>query len=157
MSRILPFNDLYRPVDKYVNVEFGNPRKRDCRGVGICNVELAGSLPSLNACRCKSCSSPAFLSYTPRNNKIQLHFRRKAISYQVYHQQFRNGLFRLEEDYIFAKDFVRKCGLPTDARIKRGLYPIQEKGDHLRIYFPIGTATNLPFLAITDHRFPQTV
>jgi hypothetical protein len=156
MLRVLPLNDIYRPVGKFVNVEFGNPKRRNCEGMGICNVELAGSVSSLRAHRCKACFSQAFLSYSPRKGRVQLEFRRRDISSRAYTTQFKNGLFRVEEDVAFPQELIQACGLPKDAIIKRGLYPIQEKGGRLRFVLPLGYSAKMPFLGITDHRISST-
>ncbi len=156
MLRILPLNDIYRPVGKFVNVEFGNPKRRNCEGMGICNVELAGSLRSLQSRRCKACFAQAFLSYTPNKGKVQLEFRRRDISTKAYKKQFSNGLFRIEEDVVFSQVLIQACGLPKDAVVKRGLYPIQERGGRIRFVIPLGNSARMPFLGITDHRISST-
>lgn len=152
MSRILPFNKIYQPIGKFVNVEFGNPKRRNCEGMGICNVELTGSVRSLQSDRCTACFSQAFLSYSPRNGSVQLEFRRRDISTRAYSLQFSNGLFRIEEDVVFSQELIQVCGLPKNAIVKKGLYTVQEKGGRLRFALPLGHSVRMPFLGITDHR-----
>ncbi len=139
-----------------MNIEFGNPKRRDCEGMGICNVELAGTMNTLRAHRCKACTVQAFLSYTPRNGKVQLEFRRRDIRTCTYNKQFKNGLFRIEEDVAFPEELIQACGLPAESSIKQGLYPIEEKGGRLRFMLSLGLSAKMSFSGITDSRIPTT-
>ncbi|MEM9261748.1 MAG: hypothetical protein AAGA62_19055 [Bacteroidota bacterium] len=136
MSRILPFNSAYQLVGKFVNIEFGNPKKLDCQGLGICNVEMAGISPSASSSRCSRCVTKALLYYSPIDQKVSFQLRRRDINDCAYARHFDNGRFRVEENYLFPASLTLACGLPSGATIKQGIYPYQERGGHLRIQFP---------------------
>lgn len=142
-------------MGKFVNIEFGNPKKRDCEGMGICNVELADASKSINAC-CRACFSLAFLAYSPEMEEVQLLLNRKDVSYRAYKKQFSDGLFRVETDFVFSLDLIRAFGLPEGAAVKQGAYPVQEIEGKLCLSFPIATTKELSLQIIHNRRFAAT-
>ncbi|MBC6996646.1 hypothetical protein QWY85_08975 [Neolewinella lacunae] len=140
MSRIISFTDLYLPAGKYVNVEFGNPKKKDCQGLGICNMDFSGTpVRALGACQgCRR--TGAMVYYDGRAGKVELHFRRRDICAGSYARQFKGGRFTVEEHFHFTPALAQHCGLPEGSTILRGQYAYEEKGGHLRILIPLGMA-----------------
>lgn len=156
MSRILPFNRAYELVGKFVNIEFGNPKKLNCQGLGICNVEMAGILPGAHLGCCDGCSTTALLYNSPFNQEVSLQLRRRDIHDCAYARHFSDGRFRIEEEYVLPSSVTRACGLPSGASLKRGIYPFEEKGGHIRIKFPAVVAA-IPYGTALAHQYSSAV
>ena len=146
MSRILPFLNSHRPVGKFVHVEFGNPKKRDCAGFGICNVEMTGSQRQAQRPCCEHCKAIGHLSYVRPGNRLVLQFRRTDLTNKAYARHFAAGAFLLEEDFSIAPAIAQACGLPQSAVFLRGRYPFREWGGNLQISFPN--------TSVASHAFP---
>jgi hypothetical protein len=119
-----------------VQVEFGNPKKRDCAGLGICNLEMLGhQWPARKAC-CEHRRAVGHLSYIRSGNEFVLQFRRSDLDDEAYARHFVAGAFLLEEDFSIPPAVVQACGLPRSALFPRGQYPFLEWEEQLRISFP---------------------
>lgn len=136
MFRISPSLNINRPVGKFVRVEFGNPKKLDCAGVGICNVEMGGHLqPSYLSC-CNDCKAIAHLSYSRRDNHIALQFRRADLTDKAYARHFASGVFFIMESLAVPPSIARACGLPLRAVFLQGRHEFKEQGGFLVLKIP---------------------
>jgi hypothetical protein len=144
MPRISPFLSFHRPVGKFVQVEFGNPKKRDCAGFGICNVEDASHPQLVRRACCEECKTMAHLSYIRLNKRLVLQFRHADLSSKAYARHFAGGAFLIEEDFFVPPAIVRACGLPLGAVFPRGRHFFREEGGHLKISF-----SNIPMASRT--------
>lgn len=136
MFRILPFLSTHRTVGKFVQVEFGNPKKLNCDGFGICTVEMAGHEQLAQRSCCNHCNAMAHLSYVHSGNALILQFRRRDLTDKAYARHFAGGAFLIEEEFSVPPVIARACGLPQPAVFPRGRYSFKESGGRLRIKFP---------------------
>ena len=144
MSRILPSLSYHRPVGKFVQVEFGNPKKQDCAGFGICNVEMIGHQRPVQRSCCEHCKAIGHLSYVRSENGLVLQFCRADLTDKTYARHFAAGVFLIEEDFSIPPAIARACGLPQYAVFPRGRYPFRKRGERLQISFlntPVASRT----------------
>lgn len=152
MFGISSFFNYPRRTGRLVQVEFGNPKKRDCAGLGICNVEMIGHQRLTKRPCCEHCKATAYLTYVRRDNEIVLHFRRADLTDKAFARHFKDGVFRVEEDFFLPSSVARACGLPRNAVLPRGRYHLRGSEGHLQVSFLHSPA---PSLALPMHSLPH--
>lgn len=121
------------PKTVYSQVVFGTP-SRNCSGSGICKVYTIHGAKRLNI-SCEMVSA----KLTNLGTHLKLSFSKTACSSQLIQQQFAQGNFTVEEDYVLPSWLTRKLNVPFTC-ISKGTYPVQVQGDYVGIKLPFTPA-----------------
>ena len=110
------------------DITFGTPSKK-CENFGICRIDPLGL--QKDSC-CQDCEHhrPQAIITVCNEFLIELAFLKFSVSPRDYITRFSNGIFVVEEAYIYADDHSEAY-----FHITPGEYPIAEDGSFLRILF----------------------
>ncbi len=109
-------------------VEFGNPRTKDCRNFGICRVYPMGLDHKITTCKCKF--AQAIITILD-NDKVELDFLKSTITPTTYKLFFGGNYFLIPTDFRY--DFFKDKAYSF--HIASGSYPIIENDSLIKVIF----------------------
>ena len=104
-------------------VVFGVPRL-DCRGVGICRVNLPTD-NHRNCKKCQQCKSYSATIINPGDRGLCFVFKKKALGEGVLEQFFGQGVFLVSEPFYLSHS-LRMALSTRVTKIPAGIYPVKE-------------------------------
>jgi len=126
MHRSYPFFQQYwRECQAGIPAEviLGSPKSKDCENFGICRVSLEqGQIRGF--CDNKTI---AYLRIDPPTNRLLIHFLSCSFNTDCAQRFFREGTFRIDDDYYLPQEITRaltNAETISNFRIAKGLYPM---------------------------------
>lgn len=120
-------------------VIFGSLSK-NCRGVGICKVDVHGeTLSNCKKCPCRASASIEVLS----DDSVRFTFRTESLNTFLYNRYFKHDEFPVPEGFVFQPDLLNALSLDTFV-VKPGIYPVTLKDGLAAIEFRAGGTHAVP-------------
>lgn len=115
-------------------VDFGNPRSKDCLNFGICRINFFNgkSFNLLPSC----CPNRAY-GFIRLNGqcRVELVFPKGNMAPATLEKHFGSGWFTVEEACHLPKQMADELGL-SSFTFQPGRFPIWEENETLHVYFP---------------------
>ncbi len=106
-------------------------RHRDCRGFGWCNAKIVIE----KDVELEYQSANAEASQNQQRRLVITLNKKTDLSAETFETYFSKGTFLCEDDFPLPSEIIKAVGLDDGYVIKAGKYPINIKGDILKITF----------------------
>jgi hypothetical protein len=114
-------------------VDFGNPRYKDCRYLGICRINYYNSAsPSLMPSCCPN-RARGFIRRWEETG-VELIFPKENMAPATLERHFGSGWFTIVDAYELSADMAQRLGI-AGFTFEPGRYPVRELGNSLHIVF----------------------
>lgn len=128
-------NEIKAQLEFFADVEFGNPKTKDCRNFGICRIHALVKTKYNNKRSCKKCSTITKITVFNRHH-VSMDFLRSNIQSCTYKKYFATNTFRIEEAYTYTSEKEEH-----NFKITKGSYPIIKGKQLLKVIFKSNTVT----------------
>jgi len=129
-------NKLDNPRGKKIKItifiEFGK-KKMDCKRFGFCNWGITFTTQMQKGGLGTNQSYGEV--FVDENKQIVVEFKTDYMNAVTESTYFRDGIFKVEEDFIVPRDILDRLGYNGDYVIKEGRYSVLEKDDSLVVAF----------------------
>lgn len=109
-----------------VNVRFGS-LKQNCRGNGICSVEVMTGSELHTGCAQSVAMADILVTLT---KELYLRVIKHSASAHVHRRHFSTGSFIMDEDYKLPKTVMQKLYPVIPGKIVKGSYAVQETPEY---------------------------
>ncbi|MEM6320175.1 MAG: hypothetical protein AAF960_21065, partial [Bacteroidota bacterium] len=124
-------NQMEEPNHFLAEVEFGNPKTKDCRNFGICRIHAIGKTKYNNKESCQGCTTIAKITVFNRHH-VAMDFLQSHLPAHVYQKYFSTNAFLVNEDYQYtSEDGTLNFTIP------KGRYPIRKKSRLFKVIFKV--------------------
>jgi len=113
----------------FADVEFGNPKTKDCRNFGICRIHALGKTKYNNKKSYQKCATIAKITVFNRHH-VAMDFLPNNIHAHVYQKYFSTNTFTVDEDYTYTSEKREH-----NFKISKGSYAIKKGKQLLKVIF----------------------
>lgn len=115
-----------------ITVDFGR-RKRNCRGFGICSIEIELELSPFTGG--DNGHNSAQMSKS-EDGRLIVDFDTQSLSQEENENYFSNGeMFRVDETFVVSDELSQMLGLPSGYTIEVGEYQVSQHFESYRVMF----------------------